>query len=605
MILRDAVGVARELPRNRILLWAWRYARKLVPCQALEVCALSAVCVVLEVNAGVLQQSDVPFMYQAGRQVYEQYGGTVVTWGGLPNRKTLADAQGVKLFGSVGMVTEFNRYYERFPTNYEQGLCRDVNGQPIKVPWLTDHQHKGVPYWWCCTQQPLFRQYLRERVVETIKAGAYGLHIDDHLGTAGGLWTGTCFCDRCVKGFREYLQALPETERRSLRLPDLADFNYREHVLQWLAKQKNRKPAMSERPLWSQWQAYQCRGAAQFMQELHELANQTAGHPIAMSANAGVLWPLHLVDFHTLDFFCAEVEHRAHQRAFSDLPLLAYRLADAMGRPLAATASGQDWAFIKEQNLPGLVSGWIATSYAAGNFLMVPCHQWCYTPEKGTHWYEGPAEKFAPLYRFVRQNASLFDGYQTYADLTIVLPHRSFVRNRENWLKTGSALAAANISYRLLVGGDELVDHPLPVDQLRQSPKLLVLDEQDLASSDRTALESARRNAQVFTAVKQAVEGVAPAVAVQAEGPVRVLPRVKPGAAVIHLVNYAYDPKEDAVRKLKAVKVTIALDRLGLKSDCSCTLFAPGSASTPLPLKGETVIVPELNSWAILLLSAR
>ena len=72
------------------------------------------------------------------------------------------------------MVTEFGRYHERFPQTYEQGLCRDVDGQPVKVPWLTDHQHQGVPFWWCCTQQPQFRQYLRDRVIETVRAGADG-----------------------------------------------------------------------------------------------------------------------------------------------------------------------------------------------------------------------------------------------------------------------------------------------------------------------------------------------------------------------------------------------------------------------------------------------
>ncbi len=119
-----------------------------------------------------LHRSDVVFMYQADRQTYEQYGATVLAWGGTPTErsKATAKAAGVKFFGSVGMVTEFGRYYERFPKTYDQALCRDIDGQPVKVPWLTDHQHKGVPYWWCCTHQPQFRQYLRERVIETVQA---------------------------------------------------------------------------------------------------------------------------------------------------------------------------------------------------------------------------------------------------------------------------------------------------------------------------------------------------------------------------------------------------------------------------------------------------
>jgi hypothetical protein len=55
--------------------------------------------------------------------------------------------------------------------------------------------------------------------------------------------------------------------------------------------------------------------------------------------------------------------------------LFAYRLADAVGRPYAATASGGDWAYIKEAHLPGLVRGWIGLSYAAGHGLMAPVCQ--------------------------------------------------------------------------------------------------------------------------------------------------------------------------------------------------------------------------------------
>ena len=91
-----------------------------------------------------------------------------------------------------------------------------------------------------------------------------------------------------------------------------------------------------------------------------------------MSANAGLLWPNHLADYRALDFFSAEIEHGAADLRLTDRPLFAYRLADAMGRPLAATASGQDWAFVKEHGRSGLVRGWIAASYAAGHSLMAP-----------------------------------------------------------------------------------------------------------------------------------------------------------------------------------------------------------------------------------------
>ena len=149
----------------------------------------------------VLEHADVVMMYQAERQTYTNYGTTVLAWGGKPNPNTLAEAKDIKFFGSVGMVTEFNGFFRRFGAACEQAFCCNVDGLPVKVPWLTDHQYNSVPYYWCCTQQPLFRQYIQERVVQTIQAGAYGVHIDDHLGTSGGLFVGICFCPKCVEGF--------------------------------------------------------------------------------------------------------------------------------------------------------------------------------------------------------------------------------------------------------------------------------------------------------------------------------------------------------------------------------------------------------------------
>jgi hypothetical protein len=545
----------------------------------------------------VLRRSDVVFMYQASRQTYEDYGATVLAWGGKPTAKSLAEAKGLKFFGSVGMVTEFSRFYERFPQNYEQGLCRNVEGKPYKVPWLTDHQHKGIPFWWCCTRQPLFRQYLSERVVETVKAGADGVHIDDHLGTAGGLWEGGCFCDRCVVEFRDYLKYLPQAERGKNGITDPGSFDYREVVREWLKENPGRKA--TQHPLWNHWRIYQLRGAAQFMAELRALAARTAGHPVPMGANAGLLWGPHLADYQSLDLFSAEIPHQAEARRFSDDPVVAYRLADAVGRPLASTASGGDWAFVKEQNLPGLVQGWIALGYTAGHGLMAPNRQWCHTPQKGTHWYDGPKEKFAPLYRFVRQNAALFDGYENHADLTVAFSQRTFDRATSRTISHCNRLTAANISYRIVLGGNEIVDHPLTADMLRQATSLLVLEAQDFSAADQQVLAAAA-TARRFEKVEEALANLAPAVRVEAEGSLRVFPRVKPGAAVIHLINWGYDKAGDNVQPLRNVRLKLDLAALGCARATGARLFAPGIPPASLPVQEASIVVPELGLWGVL-----
>jgi hypothetical protein len=553
----------------------------------------------------VLQRSDVVFMYQSDARTYAEYGATVLAWGGQPTPPSRQSAAGITFFGSVGMVTEFSRYYERFPDTYEQGLCRDVSGQPVKVPWLTDHQHKGIPYWWCCTQQPLFRQYLRERVIETVKAGADGVHIDDHLGTAGGLWLGTCFCERCVEGFRAHLKALPSAERQRLGIVQPESYDFRAGVKRWLAEDDAKKRKPPQHPLWSQWTVYQCRSAAAFMQELHDLANATAGRRVPLGANAGLLWPRHLSDYQTLDLFSAETDHHASARRFSDEPIFAYRLADAVNRPYAATASGHDWAFIKEQNLPGLVRGWIALSYAAGHCLMAPHRQWCYTPEKGTHWYQGPAEQFAPLYQFVRHHAALFDGYENFADVAVVVPHRAFLKNPDRWFDLCRQLAATNVAYRILLGGDEIVDHPLAPTAFDASIALLIPDTTELLPADRRWVEAQTQDRRVFTTAPEVAAGLRPAVRVTAPAPVRALTRVKPGSAVIHLLNYDYAPDRDAVRPVLGLRAALDLKALGVPAGASCRWVTPEAPDRALTLNAGTVEVPTLGLWGLLVLESR
>ncbi len=546
----------------------------------------------------VLKRSDVVFMNQAPQSVYEAYGATALAWGGTPKRGTSERTGGLKYFGSVGMVTEFARYYERFTNNYAQGLCRDPKGEPFKVPWLTDHQHKGVPFWWCCTRQPLFRQYISERVVETVKGGADGVHIDDHLGTAGALSVdGGCFCKRCVSEFRPYLQSLPAGDTNVTAAKASSTYDYAQVLRDWLAEVAGRK--VTQHPLWNRWREYQLRGAAAFMAELRELAARTAGKPVPMSANACLMWGPHLNDYRSLDYFSAEIEHHASQKGFNDEPLAAYRIAEAVNRPLAATASGGDWAFIKENNLPGLVQGWIALSYAAGNCLMAPNRQWCYTPEKGTHWYDGPQTKFAPLYQFVRRNADLFDDYETFPDLVVVYAQRTFDRDRAKFTGVCHRLAAANISFRLALGGDAVVEHPLAADDFRGGAPVLTLEPQDFEQNDKLLLDTLPASRKL-TSLDSALQQVVPAARLTGEGQFRVLPRVKPGSAVIHLVNWKYDPSLDAVGCVTGLRVELNLGALGLKRPKQAKLFTPERSPLLIDLQGNTLALPETGLWAVI-----
>jgi len=549
-----------------------------------------------------LQRSDVVFMYQADRSTYEDYGATVLAWGGRPTAESLAAAEEVLFFGSVGMVTEFARYHDRFPETWASGLCRDVRGQPYRVPWLTDHEHEGIPFWWCCTRQPTFRTYIEERVVDTVRRGAFGVHIDDHLGSSGSLFLGGCLCNRCVEGFREHLIALDPEDRERLCVSDPATFDYGAVLRSWLAQTSpGGDRRVQDHPLWDEWTVYQTRGAAEYMARLRTLAAREAERPVPVSANAGLLWPHHLVDHESLDFFSAEIEHEAAERRLSTRPLFAYRLADAVGRPLASTASGQDWAFVKEHGLTGLVSGWIAGSYAAGHTLMAPHRQWCYTEEKGTHWYDGPTEAYAPLYGFVRDHGDLLDGLRAHADLALVVPHRSFRRDREPWLERGRRLAEANVAYRLVLGGDAMVEHSITPESLEGVSILVNPAPEELQPGDRRTLGSHPVTASA--SLDEALDMVSPAV--RAEGPVRVLPRVGEGRAVVHLLGLGYEGERDLVRPLTGVELEIDLGVLGVAGCERARVLSPGAEPTEVPVRDGRLAVPGVGLWTVVVLEGR
>ena len=85
---------------------------------------------------------------------------------------------------SVGFLTESAASID-FSPDFLDAACRNFEGKPFVVPWLWDHKHKGQSAWWWCTNSPLYRKYLEQRLAEVMKAQPDGLHIDDYRGTSG------------------------------------------------------------------------------------------------------------------------------------------------------------------------------------------------------------------------------------------------------------------------------------------------------------------------------------------------------------------------------------------------------------------------------------
>lgn len=604
-----------------------------------------------------LRRSDVVFMYD-NLAKYERYGCTVMGWAGHRDAKHVAEAhaKGIRLFSiSIGFRTE-GRGVMDFTEKFLDAACYNLDGKPIRVPWLWDHQYRGHPYYWWCTNSPEFRRYLDHRLQQVMAAQPDGLHIDDYTGTAGCVsWLGGCFCRYCMAGFREYLaqQAPPETKKTlaDLGVTDLANFDYGQFLRSrgvTLDEYLKRRGTM---PLAKEFLDFQMKANTRFVADFRRQAEKRRGKPIALAVNSHLASPEQLCIAPHLTYFCCEVDHQAAKGQMPGHPIYVYKLADGLRRPVTSTASGYDWAFIHEHKKEGLVRLWIALSYAMGHHFMAPHRQWCYTQQKGTHWYDGPDEAYAWVYQFVRRQARLLDGYEALAPAAVIYDNAARRQGQANIEPICIRLAELNIPFTVAVQGDDWLegyqlspeklagfravivpkDHPALAEKTaeqkhpsvsvaepkeptisltgQKTPPPAVAGQKELPSWLASSQKDGRL---VVWPDEQGLEKLLPRpIQVQGTDQVLVVPRIRPddpkAPVVLHLVNRAYRASEDRMEAQKGFTVRVRQDILASRQIRKAVLHAPKADPQKLTVsvenQGIAVELPLLDFWALLELS--
>lgn len=444
-------------------------------------------------NEPALKRSDVVFMYASSEEAYKAYGATFVAWGGADTEERVRwhHDLGLRCTASMWCLTAGAKLIHERP-EIRAACAVDIEGNPVEVPWLFDHTHEGTKSYFGCTNHPEFRKLCRERVETCMKGGADGLHVDDHLGVAQAAWNfGGGLCDHCITAFRGYLErkVSPE-ELRAADVEDVATFDYRDIIRKHATTREEYRKVQQQIPLMDRFLEFHAETAADHVKLLGEIAKEAAGRPVLLSANAGLPQKMHTYVVKNLTHVVCEVRHNATEGTQAiNHALEAYGKADALGRPMASTASGWDWAFVKANDRETLVRFWIALAYAHGQRFMVPHpkRQWCFTDKLGTHWYEAPIQAYAPLYRFVRANADRLDGFDAASADGIRTADRTRVAARRNAATGALVLHVLNLNYV----ADE--DRMLPArDVSIRMPKSLVPSAAHLAnvlSYDTDALQ--------------------------------------------------------------------------------------------------------------------
>jgi len=125
-----------------------------------------------------------------------------------------------------------------------------------------------------------------------------------------------------------------------------------------------------------------------------------------------------------------------------------------------------------------------------------------------------------------------------------------------------------------------------------------VIEPKDFQQADQARLAEVPRQRRYET-MQQLLTQLTPAVRPESPDPVRVFPRIAPGRAVLHLINWQYDPSRDDVVPIHNLKLRLQLAALGVGKATEARLCSPGTAPVTLPIQDGQLTVPELGLWAI------
>ncbi len=518
---------------------------------------------------------------------------------------------GVQLLAcNVWMLTATPRVLHDDP-RFQDAVCRDIAGDPIVPRWL-DGDYQGVKSYWGCTNHPLFREQLLARARAGIAAGANLLHLDDHMGTAAAAeHSGGGFCEYCMRGFRAWLRAhRSAAELAAAGITDPDTFDYRTLLRTGGLTTRARYEAAVQDgrvPLRTEFLTFQREAVIGFIGELRAAAAAAAGHPVPVGVNAWNLAPTQLATQHVADYFANEISHYGVE----DLnPPRAYLLADALGKPVFSTGTGEDWIEVMDHGDVVRVQRWIATAQAFGEHFMYAWRKWAFSQATGTRWYQTPIATFAPLCDFITAHPALFDDHVAVPQVGVLYDNCARREGRGDVAEILRTLHDAHLSAGLAVAGDAWLQHTLDAAALARFEIVVVPGGVELDGPQKTALDAWRRQGRAipWRGLDELRSHLEPWIEVSGSGRVWALPRVQAGAStpglVIQLLNQTEATDRDAMIPSGPLHVTI---RSGEKLGGPwrrATLFAPGADPRELSVRSTDtrceVTVPRVELWSVL-----
>jgi hypothetical protein len=332
------------------------------------------------------------------REAIEDFHVTRLEWSYVTNREFIGwlKASG-RVFGGAAAAPSFLPGDD--VTWFEKVVIVNADGEPIIAPWKRTWKRT---LWGCINNPELERGYL-QYLKGYIDAGAQVMQRDEPGANFNATRWGGCFCQHCMRGFRQFLHdnTTPD-ERRQMKIADLDSFDYRRHVKDQNAPVGDPFGRWDGGRLKELFVQFQTEASVAFHRRTRQAINEYAGRHVPFSCNNGAhRWSPIELEF---DWVFGEL---SYGRATGVQLHAAMGAATEHGRVQVVTMPKKgdrenldEWQRRTRQT--------IATAYACGGLCMVP---WDVYMPKDAPRYFGTPEQYADLFGFIRANAAYLDGY--------------------------------------------------------------------------------------------------------------------------------------------------------------------------------------------------
>jgi hypothetical protein len=362
------------------------------------------------------------------------------------------------------------------PLPKDEGIAKDVEGQPIVAPWMKSWGAK-----WITTTDPRARRALENRARRYIELGARSIQVDDPLlQYATANWAGD-FSESTLEGFRKYLSEYSDkTALQRLGILDTKNFNYKEFLadVYGVRTKKQYEERFRSLPTTPLWLEYLKESVFSHFSDFRRFLNAINGETVPLSMNLLLFGPdeskpqFGLVPF--LDY--AMVESR-----ISDFDVLSQQAATY--RALGVGHVPSIFPRGKSENRTA-----IAMLYALGAQPLVPWDVYINSgPDHKPSRFFGSPEDYADLYRFVRNSAEYLDNFEELAVVGIVVPVNRY--QEKEVLELIRRLSKVRVPYALVpVGGTKRI-YRLDLERVRHFRLLLTVNpDADFSTADMSSL---------------------------------------------------------------------------------------------------------------------